>query len=96
MMRGLSSLWFERGYRPNSTKYRCRVALSNEGDSMKERVLYALSQAALEGKRMTQLKVFSQQAKNTIMSSAEFFRGAFLDVPVVFSAETNHPVKISF
>lgn len=56
--------------------------------AMKERILDALSQSALEGKTVIQLQIFSHQARCAITSSAEFFRGAFLGIPVVFlSAE---------
>jgi hypothetical protein len=73
-----------RGYRPDGAKPCCSGDLSDEGGSMKERLLCALSQSALEGKKVTQLQVWSQQATNAITSSADFFRGTFLGIPVVF------------
>lgn len=52
--------------------------------SMKEKIVCALSQSALEGKKVTQLQIWSRQATDAITSSAEFFRGTFQGVPVVF------------
>ncbi len=50
---------------------------------MKERIKVALFQAATEGKNVVQLQVLSREAIMVITSSAEFFRGCFLGVPVV-------------
>jgi hypothetical protein len=59
-------------------------ALSNEGGHMKEWILYALTQSALEQKKVVQMHIFSLQAKYAVTSSSEFFRGSFLDIPVFF------------
>jgi hypothetical protein len=59
-------------------------ALSNEGVHMKECILYALIQSALEQKKVVQIHIFSLQAKYAVTSSSEFFRSSFLDIPVVF------------
>jgi hypothetical protein len=60
---------------------------------MKERILNALSQSALEGKTVIQVQIFSQQARSAITSSAEFFRGAFLGIPVVFLSSGEFSVE---
>jgi hypothetical protein len=60
---------------------------------MKERILNALSQSALEGKTVIQVQIFSQQARYAITSSAEFFRGAFLGIPVVFLSSGEFSVE---
>ncbi|VVO31265.1 hypothetical protein [Pseudomonas fluorescens] len=51
---------------------------------MKEKILCALSQSTLEGKKVTQLQIWSQRATEAITTSADFFRGNFQGVPVVF------------
>lgn len=51
---------------------------------MKERILCALSQSVLEGKTVTQLQIWSRQATDAMTTSADFFRGNFQGVPVVF------------
>ena len=69
------------------------VDLSIEGDRMKENIVNALSQSALEGKTVIQVQIFSQQTKYAITTSAEFFRGAFLGVPVVFFNSGEFPAE---